>query len=126
MHAELVGDDSEHHFGASDTDVEELLFDHSVPDDDSDIPLSVVADVVLGVDFGSIADMNGFVTKSDGDGIEQNGIAESDHNKSILQVDEELTLADDAESSFELPEWSCRGHIIKPNCWYDGNIWECA
>ncbi|PBK65216.1 hypothetical protein ARMSODRAFT_1022350 [Armillaria solidipes] len=119
-------DDSEHHFGASDMDVEEPPFDQSVPDDDSDIPLSAVVDIVLGVDFGSAADMNGFVTKSDGDGIERNSVAESDHNESIVRVDEELTLADNAESIFELPERSHQDRIIKPNRWYDGNIWEHA
>ncbi len=44
----------------------------------------------------------------------------------IVQVDEDLTLAGNTESIFELPERSRRGRIIKPNHWYDRNIWECT
>ncbi|PBK61758.1 hypothetical protein ARMSODRAFT_981158 [Armillaria solidipes] len=79
----LIADDSEHHFEAN-MAVEELLFDEFVPDDDSDIPLTIMADIVLDVDSVSIAYIDGFVTKSNDNGIKQNGIIESDCNESII------------------------------------------
>ncbi len=83
--------------------------------DDSDIPLHVVADIILGEDSNAAC---GFAVSVDTGVVKRSSIAEDD------TVNEAKDVVDAPEPVLAMPECSSRGRRIKPSRWYSGKMWE--
>lgn len=97
---------------------EEDAFSGDSPDDDSDIPLGVVAAVV---ELSGAVDDAGFDVADDGTVIHM-GVAETDQDD-IVRTESGDNI--EQEAVLELPVVTWRsGRTVRPSTWYAGDVWE--
>ncbi len=90
------------------------LFANGAPDDDSDIPLEVIADLVQSC--GTDLDQGYVVNAVDG-AVVCLAVAEADDASAVSHKE-------DPEPELEMPIVSKRGRRIKRSTWYGNDKWE--